>query len=58
MRVGFLSTLRLTAQFARQPLSENLRTAIEQGYSLRDAIEKGFETIGVRADQVLFEFGP
>ena len=58
MKAGFTSTLRLMAQFAREPISENLQTAIERAYSLRDAIEKGFENVRARADQVLFEFGP
>jgi multidrug resistance protein MdtO len=58
MKTGFISTLRLMAQFAREPISENLRTAIERGYSLRDEIEKGFENVRSQADQVLFEFGP
>ena len=58
MKTRFISTLRLMAQFAREPISENLETAIERGYSLRDAIEKGFENVRALADQVLFEFGP
>jgi len=58
MKTGFISTLRLMAQFAREPISENLPTAIERSYSLRDAIEKGFENARALADQVLFEFGP
>ena len=58
MKKGFISTLRLTAQFAREPISENLRTAIERGFSLRDAIETAFENVRALADQVLFEFGP
>jgi len=58
MKAGFSSTLRLLAKFAREPVSDNLPTAIERGYSLRDAIEKGFEDVRARADQVLFEFGP
>jgi len=58
VKTSFISTLRLMAQFAREPISEDLRTAIERSYSLRDAIEKGFENVRARADQVLFEFGP
>jgi multidrug resistance protein MdtO len=58
MKTGFVSALRQMAQFAREPISENLPTAIERGYSLRDEIEKGFENLRARADQVLFEFGP
>jgi len=58
MKIRFISTLRLMAQFAREPISENLPTAIERGYSLRDTIEKGFENVRAVADQVLFESGP
>ena len=58
MKTGFISTLRLMAQFAREPISENMLTAIERGYSVRDVIEKGFENGRALADQVLFEFGP
>jgi multidrug resistance protein MdtO len=58
MKTGLTSTLRLMAQFAREPSSENPRTAVERGYSLRDAIEKAFENVKALADQVLFEFGP
>jgi multidrug resistance protein MdtO len=58
MRRGFISTLRLMSQFAREPISENLQTAIERGYYLRDAIEKGFNNVRALADGVLFEFGP
>ena len=58
MKISFASTLRLMAQFAREPISANLRTAIEQGYSLRDAIEKGFENVRAQTDHLLFEFGP
>lgn len=58
MKRGFSSTLRLMAQFAREPSSENPRTAIERSYSLRDAIEKSLENVRALADQVLFEFGP
>ena len=58
MKMRLTSTLRLMAQFAREPVSENLRTAIERSYSLRDEIEKGFENVRAVADHVLFEFGP
>jgi multidrug resistance protein MdtO len=44
MKIRLISTLRLMAQFAREPISENLRIAIERGYSLRDAIEKASRT--------------
>jgi multidrug resistance protein MdtO len=58
MKMRFISTLRLLAQFAREPITENLRTAIERSYSLRDTIEKDFENVRALGDQVLFEFGP
>jgi multidrug resistance protein MdtO len=58
MKIRLISTLRLMAQFAREPISENLQTSIGRGYSLRDAIEAGFENVRALSDQVLFEFGP
>src|SRR5580704_2114798 len=58
IKTALTSSLRLLAQFAGEPISENLQTAIERGYSLRDAIDKSFEDVKGLADQVLFEFGP
>ncbi len=58
MRKTFVSTLRLLAQFAREPLSKDLGVAIERSYSLRETINKNFEEVRSLADGVLFEFGP
>ena len=58
MRKTFVSTLRLLAQFAREPLSRDLRVAIEHSYSLRETINQNFDQVRALADGVLFEFGP
>jgi multidrug resistance protein MdtO len=58
MRKTFISILRSLAQLAREPLSGNLRTAIERTYSLRETINSGFNKVRSLADGVLFEFGP
>src|SRR5262249_9490917 len=57
MRRAFISTLRLLGQFAREPLSKDLKTAAESGYSLRDRISKNFDGVRALGDAVLFEFG-
>jgi multidrug resistance protein MdtO len=58
MKTTFVSTLRLLAQFVREPLSTDLRVAIERSYSLRETINKNFDKVRALADGVLFEFGP
>ena len=58
MRKAFIATLRLLAQFAREPLSKDVRVATERSYSLRETINKHFEQVRLLADGVLFEFGP
>ena len=58
MKRAFIATLRSLAQFAREPLSEDLRVAIERTYSLRETINKNFDQVRASADAVLFEFGP
>jgi multidrug resistance protein MdtO len=52
------ATLRLLAQLAREPVSNDLRTAIERSYSLRETINAQFDKVQSLADGVLFEFGP
>src|SRR5208337_3670805 len=52
------SALRLLAQFAREPLSRDVKVAIERSYSLREAINKSFDSVRASADAVVFEFGP
>lgn len=57
MRRTFVSTLRLLAQLARQPLSRDVRTAVERSYALRETINSNFDQVRAQADAVLFEFG-
>jgi len=58
MKRGFLSTVRLLAQFAREPISTDYNVAAERSYSLREAINSNFDAARASADGVLFEFGP
>jgi multidrug resistance protein MdtO len=58
MRTAFISTLRLLAQFTREPLSKDMRVAIERSYSLRETINKNFDETRSLGDSVLLEFGP
>ena len=58
MRKTFTATLRLLAQFAREPLSRDPRVATDRSYSIRETINKNFEQTRTLADGVLFEFGP
>ena len=57
MRKEFASGLRLLAQLAREPVSNDLRIAIECSYSLRERINAQFDKVRSLADGVLFEFG-
>jgi len=56
MKRVFISSLRLLAQFVREPLAEEGRP-IERGHSLRENINASFDTTRASADGVLFEFG-
>jgi multidrug resistance protein MdtO len=58
MKKAFVRSLRLLAQFTREPISGDLRTAIERSYSLRETINAQFDKVLSLADGVLFEFGP
>ena len=58
MRRTFISNLRSLAQFAREPLSQDLRTAIEQSILLRETINTNLDKVRALADGVLLEFGP
>ncbi len=58
MRRAFTSSLRLLAQLAREPLSKDLRSAIDTSYMLREKVNAEFERTRFLADGVLFEFGP
>jgi multidrug resistance protein MdtO len=57
MRSAFISTLRLLAQLAKEPLSTDLKVAIERSYSLRETINKCFDKVRALADGLVFEFG-
>ncbi len=58
MRRAFISTLRLLAQFAREPVSADIRSAIRRTSALRDTINSKFDNVRSLADGVLLEFGP
>jgi multidrug resistance protein MdtO len=58
MKRTFVSNLRLLAQFAREPISGDLRNASERSYSLRETINSNFERVRDLTGGVLLEFGP
>jgi multidrug resistance protein MdtO len=58
MKRAFISTLRLLAQLAREPVSRDIRAAIKRDDALRETINAHFDTVRSLADGVLFEFGP
>jgi multidrug resistance protein MdtO len=58
MKKAFISTLRLLAQFTREPLSKDPSVATERSYSLRETINKNFDSVRAFADGVALEFGP
>ena len=58
MRKSFVSAIRLLAQLAREPVSPDLRTAVERTYALREQIDGQLAKFRALADGVLFEFGP
>jgi multidrug resistance protein MdtO len=57
MKKTFVSTLRLLAQLATDPLPGEGRPAIERSYALRETINANFDMARSLADGVLFEFG-
>jgi multidrug resistance protein MdtO len=58
MRRVFVATLRLIAQLAREPVSGEIRPAIQRTSALRDAISTKFDSVRSLADGVLLEFSP
>jgi len=56
MKTTFISNLRLLAQFAKEPLSKDLKVGIERSYSLRETINSTFDQVRSLGDAVLFEF--
>ena len=58
MKKTFSSALRLLAQFAREPLSKDVRTAIDKSFALRETINATVNQGRALADGILLEFGP
>jgi multidrug resistance protein MdtO len=58
MRKAFISSLRLLAQFAREPVSADIRSAIQRTSALHDTINTKFDSVRSLADVVLLEFRP
>ncbi len=58
MRSAFISALRLLAQFTREPVSGDLRAAIERSHALGETISERLDQGRSLADAVVFEFGP
>jgi multidrug resistance protein MdtO len=58
MRRTFVCNIRLLADFAREPLSKDQKTAIARGIGLVETINSNLDKLRSLADGVLFEFGP
>ncbi len=58
MRRAFVSGLRLLAQFTREPVAGDTRSAIQRASALHDTINAKFDAVRSLADGVLLEFGP
>jgi multidrug resistance protein MdtO len=58
MRRAFISNLRFLAQYAREPLSKDPKTAIAWSLALRETINTNLDKVRTLADGVLLEFGP
>jgi len=57
MRKSFVSSLRLLAQFAREPFSEDRGIAIKESITLRETINGNLDKVRALADGALLEFG-
>jgi multidrug resistance protein MdtO len=53
----FISNLRLIAQFAREPVSGNLKAAMARRLALGETINTNLDKVRALADGVLLEFG-
>ncbi len=58
IRRAFISVLRLLAQFTREPVSADIRPAIQRTSALHATINSKFDNVRALADGVLLEFGP
>jgi multidrug resistance protein MdtO len=57
MKRIFNSTIRLLAQLTREPVSSDLRRAIEKSFSLRETINANFDQVRQHGDGIMLEFG-
>jgi multidrug resistance protein MdtO len=57
MKEAIVSSLRLLAQLAREPVTNVRGLAMQRTYSLRETIDRSFDSVRAYADGVLFEFG-
>jgi multidrug resistance protein MdtO len=57
MKETFISNLRLLAQFAREPLSKDLKAATARRFALGETISTNLDKVRALADGVLLEFG-
>jgi multidrug resistance protein MdtO len=57
MKRVFISTLRSLAAFAREPVSGDIRSAIQRSSALRQTIDTKLDKVRSLADGVLLEFG-
>jgi multidrug resistance protein MdtO len=57
MKSTFIANLRLLAQLAREPVSQEMRTAVERWFSLRETINTNFDKVRALRDGVVLEFG-
>jgi multidrug resistance protein MdtO len=58
MKRGFVHSLRLLAQLAREPVSSDRQTAVTRCMSLRDTLSENLDSVRAMADASLLEFGP
>jgi multidrug resistance protein MdtO len=57
MKRIFIANIRLLARLTKEPITTNLREAIERSYSLRETINANFSQVRQHADGVMLEFG-
>ncbi len=57
MKRIFSSNIRLLAHLTKGPVSKDLRTAIEETYSLRETINANFDRVRQQGDGAMLEFG-
>ena len=58
MKRAFVLTVHSIAQYVREPLSDDRKTAVERAFELRENISSDFDSVRTTADGVLLEFGP